>query len=272
MSDLTTGAKFWGGMVICWLLLSDLPLYFHPVTWSIVGGRLGLTESPAVLPVSASICYPSALLTRKEPRMDARSGLSCPPAQPHMLESSLVASSVPRGPSDTLMSRSRPRHPSSFFLMTQDKRQGSLLTGINRMKAIGNTSNTWPASMGASMGLEPRNRSSLNFRCHLIPSVLSRGMLGEVMGYPVSEGNPSSQPLLKHTADLGRPYTDCQEVSSADMFTDPSGCPESGPFLSLFHWGLPKVTKASRNSLEPLQLVSSYSFRLLLSFPLAFFC
>lgn len=84
------------------------------------------------------------------------------------------------------------------------------------------------------------------------PSVLSRGVLDEVRGSPGSEGNSSSQPLLTHTVDLVRPYTDCQEVPAADMLTDPSSCPESGPFLSLFHWGLPTVPKAATNSLETL--------------------
>lgn len=48
---------------------------------------MGLVEFPAYLPGYAFISVPSALWTGREEKMEARSGLACPPVQRQMLGS-----------------------------------------------------------------------------------------------------------------------------------------------------------------------------------------
>lgn len=168
-------------MVIYLHLLSDLPLYFHPAAWPIVGvtrGSLGAHRVPPQTYLCLLICYPSAILTGKEQRLEGRPGRPRSPATLLTLQSSFLGveqcAEWPFRPSDVMQQARSPKFP---LLDGLGQGTGESAHRSQRMTTIGNTSYTWPASMGASMGLGPRNQSSHNFRCHLTPLVCQEGCL-----------------------------------------------------------------------------------------------
>lgn len=142
------------------------------------GGRLGLIESPADLPVSTFICYPSALLTGKEQRMEVGSGLSSSPAKLQLLESSFLSvkqcTKCSFRPSDVMQQARSPK-----FLLLDDLGQGigesahqSQNDGEYRKYLI------YLASQhGDKPGLVIQKSNSLNFRCHLTPLLCQDGCL-----------------------------------------------------------------------------------------------